>query len=229
VRLIICEKPLAPSSGDAARIAGYHREGSVKIMTNHERRYSIDYLRVKRRIEDGTFGDLLSVNARIFMGQSRPAFQMLLDDGTHLIDILDFLTGSALTLEGTAYRTTQQGGMIFIGCSAGEIPVHMEIGSGRDHIVFEIDLSFSSGRIRIGNGVFDVYRSAKSPFYDGLQSLQLTDDAAPKVTGFFSNMLRDAVRCVRDPGAEPRSTAEHGFRAVSFIDQVLASVHAYVS
>jgi predicted dehydrogenase len=228
VRLIICEKPLALSVDDAARIAEHHRQHAVKIMTNHERRYSVDYLRVKDLIEESTLGELLSVNGSIYMGQRRPASQMLLDDGTHLIDILSFLTGSTLTLESTAYRATEQGGSLFIGCSAGEVPVHMEIGSGRDHIVFEIDLSFSSGRIRIGNGLFEVYRSAQSPFYDGLQSLLHTDEAAPEVTGFFSNMLRDAVRCVRDPAAVPRSTAEHGYGAVSFIEQVLAGVGAGV-
>ena len=50
VGLIICEKPLATQSDQASRIARFHEEGAMKIMTNHERRYSEDYVSVQRSI-----------------------------------------------------------------------------------------------------------------------------------------------------------------------------------
>ena len=219
-RVIICEKPLALTGDEAALIAHYHQRGTLIIMTNHERRYSLDYLRVKQHVEVGTFGDLLCVSAKIYMGMRRSPIEMLLDDGTHLIDIVRFLTGYELERPDAVRVVTAQSEMLYIRCSAGGIPVHMDIGSGRDHIVFELDLSFSSGRIRIGNGLYEEYRSEESPFYEQHRSLVSMGAKRLRKTGYFTNMLRDAVRCVRDPQALPRSTAVDGYRAVHFIDQV---------
>jgi predicted dehydrogenase len=225
-RLVICEKPLASSEEDAAGIASYHQTGALKIMTNHERRYSTDYLSVKKSIEEGIHGDLLSIDARVYMGAARSPLEMLLDDGTHLIDLVRFLTEAEL--DGVEADLLDRGGveMLFIRCSAGGVPVRMEIGSGRDYVVFELDLSFSAGRFRIGNGLYEEYRSERSPFYEDFRSLMPTGARRPRRTGYFSNMLRDAVRCARDPQAVPRSTAVDGYLAVAFVDRVRTLVGA---
>jgi predicted dehydrogenase len=222
VSVIICEKPLAPSGDDAAVIADHHRSARVRILTNHERRYSLDYLMVKDRIDGVVLGDLLSIDSKVYMGLHRPAVEMLLDDGTHLIDIIRFLTGSELELIGVDHAGVQMEtwDMLFVRCEAGGVPVRMEIASKRDHTVFELDLSFTSGRIRIGNGIFEVHKSAKSPHYEHLYSLTSTGERGPAVTGYFANMLRDAVACARDPLKDPRSTAVDGFRAVEIIDRI---------
>jgi predicted dehydrogenase len=220
VRLVICEKPLAPESAEASQIARYHQSGRLKIMTNHERRYSADYLMVRNRIATGALGDLLSINSRVYMGERRPVLEMLLDDGTHLIDALRFLTGSELTdvqaelLDGNGAQT------LSVRCTGGPVPLWMEFGAGRDHIVFELDLSFSRGRIRIGNGLYEEYISDNSPYYEHLKSLIQTDHGCFRKTGFFSNMLRDAVACARDVNREPCSTAVDGYRSIQFIDRV---------
>jgi predicted dehydrogenase len=216
VSLIICEKPLAHVSGDAERIAAIHRSGAVRIMTNHERRYSADYVAVQDHVKSERFGKLLSIGAHIYMGRRRPLMDMFLDDGTHLIDILRFLTGSELENIQVAYGHES----LFVVCRAGEVPVAMEIGSGRDHIVFELELSFTSGRIRIGNGIYEEYESGKSPFYEGMKSLLHTGAEGPSETGYFSNMIADAVRCFRDKGAAPVSSAVDGWRSLQFIDRV---------
>jgi predicted dehydrogenase len=220
VRLIICEKPLADSSIDASRIAAYHTTGAMKIMTNHERRYSKDYLMVKRHIERRDFGSLLSINSRIYMGKNRPAFQMLLDDGTHLIDVIRYLTSSELHVVRVVRSQRACAETLLVTASAATIPVIMEIGSGRDHVVFELDMSFSSGRIRIGNGLYEEFNSGASVYYEGMNSLFKIDRERPKVTGYFAHMLEDAVRCARDFNAVPVSTAVDGYRAVEFIDVV---------
>ena len=220
VRLVICEKPLAPDSDQAMCIARCHEQGMLKIMTNHERRYSEDYLTVQDHIVTGRFGRLLSISAKVYMGERRPVLEMMLDDGTHLIDTLRFLTSSELTnihaelLPGNAAQT------LFVRCCANEVPISMDFGSGRDHIVFELDLSFSAGRIRIGNGLYEEYVSSESPYYEHMKSLLPTGDPGFDQTGYFSNMLRDAVACVRHTDVEPRGTAVDGLRSIQFIDRV---------
>lgn len=227
VRLVICEKPLAPKAAEAAQIARYHQGGRVKIMTNHERRYSADYLRVRDHIVSHTFGELLSIGSRVYMGERRPVLEMILDDGTHLIDILRFLTGSELTDVHAELLEGDRGDTLFVRCNGGAVPLWMEFGAGRDHIVFELDLSFSEGRIRIGNGLYEEYMSDNSPYYEHMKSLIPTGAEGPRQTGYFSNMLRDAVACAIDVNREPRSTAVDGYRSIQFIDRVRELVGMY--
>ncbi len=220
VKVIICEKPLAENAQDGLKIAGIHNSGMVKILINHERRYSKDYKIVKKHIDEKDFGDLLSIYSKLYMGRSRPVNDILLNDGTHLVDTIQFLTSSKLEKVKTEkFFTSNKESLLIIG-RAGEIPVVLEIGSGRNHIHFELDLSFSSGRIRIGNGLYEEYSSGKSPYYEEMNSLLKADVARPKITGYFTNMLADAVQCVRDKSRIPLSSAEDGYTVLSFIDSV---------
>jgi hypothetical protein len=107
-----------------------------------------------------------------------------------------------------------------VRCCANEVPISIDFGSGRDHVVFELDLSFSAGRIRIGNGLYEEYMSCESPYYEHMKSLLPTGEPGFEMTGYFSNMLRDAVACVRDADREPRGTAVDGYRSIQFIDRV---------
>ena len=220
VKLFVCEKPLVENSRVASRVAKWQRRGRIKILLNHERRYSRDYLRVKRKINDGSFGQILSVASSLYMGGSAAVNDVLLHDGTHLIDIIQFLTGSELRLLSVQHFREGKAGTIVITASSGSVPVTLEIGSGRHYILFELDINFTRGRIRIGNGLYEEYASGRSPFYEKMRSLSRTGGHRPRVTGYFRNMLKDAVRCVRDGRCTPLSSAEEGLSVLRFIDAV---------
>jgi predicted dehydrogenase len=234
VKVIVCEKPLAETKADAERIARSHREGTIRILTNHERRYSLDYVNARRHVARGTYGRLLSVSGRLFMGQGGDVFATLLEDGTHLVDIVQFLAGGRLEtasakLEGSGRAKTlsilarsRVGGKRRGG--DGPVPVYLEVGTGRDHVVFELDLGFSSGRIRIGNGLYEEYASGQSPYYEGMKSLLKGKARRPRVTGYFSRMLEDAVECARDRGRTPVSSALDGLSAFLFVETVKRSI-----
>jgi hypothetical protein len=98
--------------------------------------------------------------------------------------------------------------------------VGIEIGTGRSYVDFELDLSCAEGRIRIGNGLYEEYVSRPSPYYEQMRSLLRTPARRPRRTGYFANMLRDAVRCVREDGHRPRSDVHDGWAAMIFIDKV---------
>ena len=98
-KLIICEKPLAHNLEDAKQILNIYKNNKVKILVNHERRYSKDYINVKNHIEAKTYGELLSISAKVYMGQGSPAKDILLHDGTHLIDTVHFITDKKLKIK----------------------------------------------------------------------------------------------------------------------------------
>jgi len=96
----------------------------------------------------------------------------------------------------------------------------MEIGAGRDYLAFEIELSCEKGRLNIGNGIFDVWESVPSPYAEKFRSLKRTDEVFSGPTGFFANMVKDAVACVREPGRQPRSSAADGLRVIEYLNSV---------
>jgi predicted dehydrogenase len=249
VPVVICEKPLAGNLREARKISrlGQGVTGPV-IITNHERRYSEDYIRAKAVLDEEKLGRLLSVRAVLYMGETRRLLDVFWHDGTHLADAVMFLSGSTLkhrrrrgakltAKTGTAWlegelvparrekpaqkvpAVTETGAGRDQGDSS-PIPVVIEIGAGRDHLVFEIEFSCERGRLRIGNGVFEVWESVPSPYAEKFRSLKLTGETFTGPTGYFANMVKDAVACVQDPRRQPRSSAADGLRVIGYLHSV---------
>ncbi|MCL2600590.1 MAG: Gfo/Idh/MocA family oxidoreductase [Treponema sp.] len=231
VPAVICEKPLADNIGEARKIAGLSakaRSGNgTVIITNHERRYSEDYIRARAILEGEKLGRLLSVCAVLYMGKAKRLLDVFWHDGTHLADAVMFLTGSTLrhrrcrgarltATSGTAWLEGELRG------ATDTVPVVMEVGAGRDHLVFEMEFSCEKGRLGIGNGVFGVWESAPSPYAENFRSLKRTDDVFTGPTGYFANMVKDAVACIKAPGRQPVSGAADGLRVIEYLNSVKA-------
>ena len=237
VPVLICEKPLADTISRARKIAALAKNG-LTIITNHERRYSGDYILAKNVLEasihgggdsgGGRLGRLLSIRAVLYMGKTKRLLDVFWHDGTHLADAIMFLTGMALRHKrrwgaklsaraGTAWLEGE------LRCkNPAPIPVLIEIGAGRDHLVFEIEFSCERGRLRIGNGVFEIWESAPSPYAEQFRSLKQSGETFEGPTGYFANMLADAVACAREPGRCPRSSAADGLRVIEYLHSVRA-------
>jgi predicted dehydrogenase len=240
IPVVICEKPLADKLKQARKIARLGQfsaninHGPV-IVTNHERRYSADYIRTKTILSEEKLGKLLSVRAVLYMGKNKRLLDVLWHDGTHLVDAIMFLAnlelkhrrrwGAKLSAStGTAWLE----GELYRGKSVKPTPVIIEIGAGRDHLVFEMEFSCEKGRLRIGNGIFEVYESAPSPYAEKFRSLKRTDETFTGPTGYFANMVQDAVDCAKaaidsqEPGKIPRSNAADGLKVIEYLNSVKA-------
>jgi len=242
VPVVVCEKPLADTIGNARKIAQLVKQGEFTIITNHERRYSQDYIRAKEILEKGNLGRIVAVRAALYMGLNRRLIDQFWHDGTHLADVIMFLTDSVLKhsrtfgaklnsragtawLEGELQQHNHKSSFVSsvppcLCVRSSGIPVLMEIGAGRDHLVFEIEFSCEKGRLRIGNGVFEVYESNPSPYAEKFNSLKNTGETFAGATGYFANMLKDAVACVKDPQKAPVSAAADGLRVIEYLNSV---------
>lgn len=219
VPVAVCEKPLADTLEDARKIARLHEDGKITILTNHERRYSADYIQARSRVRSGCLGELLSVTAKLYFGKTRRLESQLLHDGTHLADAICFLAGGYLEKPRVYGNLGKKAGTAFIGArvKGSGIPVLIESGAQRDYLAFEIDLAFGSGRLRIGNGLYEEYESRVSPYYEGFRSLIKKETKPFGETGYFVSMMKDAAACVRDPERIPVSGAADGYEALRFI------------
>jgi len=227
VPVVICEKPLADNVNEARKIAKLAEKGKTVIITNHERRYSQDYINAKAILDDDKLGLLLAVRACLYMGKTRRLIDQLWHDGTHLADAIMFLTSSKLkhkqlwgaklnSKSGTAWLE----GELKKYKTLPPVSVLMEIGAGRDHLVFEIEFSCERGRLRIGNGVYEVCESVPSPYAEKFRSLKNTGERFNGQTGYFANMLKDAVLCVKNSMHNPRSCAQDGLRVIEYLNSV---------
>jgi len=227
IPVVVCEKPLAPNLAEARSIAGLVGPGFT-VITNHERRYSADWIRAKAILAGGELGRLLSVHATLYMGREKPLLDVLWHDGTHLADAVMFLTDSTLRHRkrwGAKLRSTS-GTAWLEGYLEGDrngkprIPVVLEAGAGRDHLVFQVQCSCERGRLDIGNGIFRVWESRPSPYAEHFRSLAPTPETFSGPTGFFATMLADAIACVRNPALVPKSSAADGLRVVKYLSSL---------
>ena len=85
VRAIYCEKPIATTVVDAARMVDVTREAGCLLAINHNRRFNPVYRRLRARLDSGVLGRLTSAGLRWGTGR-------LGNVGTHLIDALCMLT-----------------------------------------------------------------------------------------------------------------------------------------
>jgi predicted dehydrogenase len=223
VPVIICEKPLADNLKDARNITKL----SPIILTNHERRYSLDYVYAKSILDKEKLGSIISVRAVLYMGKSRRLVDVFWHDGTHLADILMYLTSSTLIHKKSwGVKLTEKSGTAWLEGSLQkekklkELPVVFEIGAGRDHLVFEMEFSCEKGRLRIGNGIFEIWESVQCPYAEKFRSLENTGETFSGPTGYFANMVKDAVACVRDPRRKPVSSAIDGLKVIEYLNSV---------
>ena len=217
VPVVILEKPVSDSLRKAVK-AGKNL-GNTRVIVNHERRYSRDYQMVKEHIRKETYGPLESVSGKLYMGMKRPVRSILIHDGTHMMDIISFLTGEPLK-KLKIHRVGTGDHTVYASARCSGTAVMCEFGNSRDHLVFELELSFTKGRIRIGNGIYEEYESRESTFYEKMRSLYPADYSGPVKTGYFERMLEDAVKVFDDPATRPLSSYQDGLESLKLIEQI---------
>jgi predicted dehydrogenase len=223
VPLIICEKPLCSKAEEAREALAACREYGATLMVNHERRYSRDYVHARELVRERRYGALLSIQARLYMGRDRRPAEILLEDGTHMVDVIRFLTGEEIETRCTEGNPHEETGTLQVLFRCGEAAGFWEVSGRHQALVFEIELGFELGRLRIGNGILELWESAPSRHYAGFDSLRQVRVPRFRTTGYFAGMLADAVEVARNPDRAPVSAGEDGLRALEVIEQMLAT------
>jgi len=241
VSVAVCEKPLADTLGKAKKIAALHESGKIVIITNHERRYAADYARARAILTEGKrLGPITGVRGKLYVGKTRRLLDVLWHDGTHLADAAMFLTGAVLKHRKTLAESglKARGGTAYLlgrldhpsVPAIQPLPFLLELGAGRDHLVFELEFSCERGKLVIGNGIYEVWESRESPYAEGFRSLVKCDDEFTGPTGYFSNMAANALECALQKCAAQQpdksaviSGAADGLRVIRYLN----SIHAW--
>lgn len=99
---VICEKPVALSSGELEEMIAAAEQNGVLFSVHHNRRWDEDYLAAKKLYEENTLGRVFNIESRVhgsrgipgdWRNQKEKGGGMVLDWGVHLFDQLLMLTG----------------------------------------------------------------------------------------------------------------------------------------
>ena len=212
--MIVLEKPVAPEIKDAYKIKRTARKYGVPVLVNHERRFSRDYILLKKLIGENKLGEPVNIACSLYT-PSR-ALKALVRDGTHLFDAAAYLMGSRPVIRLVS------GSIAGLSCMgrAGGVNAIFNIGYRTGHFTFEIDIIFKNGRARIGNGLFEVSASKESPYYEGFCSLMKDNSYGSfRKTGCFSGMAANCVDFL-DGKAPIGSTLEDGIGSLLTIEEI---------
>lgn len=229
VPVIVLEKPVGSTLAEAhsalEAVERAEKAGTSRVVVNHERRFAADYRRAREYIRSGELGELLSANGILHMGMTKPPAQVLWHDGTHLVDVLSFLIGPWDVTGSIGDPESTTDGFLVLGKGTGPVSVTIDASPGRDHLAFELDLGLSRGRIRVGNGIWEIWRSEPSRYYENFRSLALIEGKPGRgfgKTGYFSGMMAHAVALFRNPALPGESTFTDGLRALELLDAAIS-------
>lgn len=238
-KLIILEKPVALNVEEGLKILESAEKNKVPVLVNHERRFAEDYKIAKKYINK--IGELLSINARLDSGltvydstKEDNGEYSLLHDGTHLVDIVLFLLEDDYSSEDSKILYNMNLSKVMYDKENNQkvryINVNFEsykckdvniVISGKSRFFgFELDITGTEGRIKIGNGIFEFYSRRESKLYTGFYSLELNKKIRkPKKTKYFSNMVKNAVNFL-DGKEELKSTLNTGLNTLRILEDI---------
>ncbi len=193
VKGIFCEKAMATSLKEADSMIRACKKAGTRLLVNHTRRWDHQYLGAKEIIDRGDLGTIQTITGT-FSGN-------LLHTGVHMFDAFDFFCGPVRSVAGTIHRHAEEhdesSGYQFKKDLEAEIGeeiededgvAHLEFkngvigtvyGLGKKYFVFEIDVQGTEGRLRIGNGLFEFWKTAESKHYSNFKELALVSKIVP--------------------------------------------------
>ncbi len=204
---VICEKPMAVTYARAKSMVAAARRSGTMLIINHSRRWSPEYRTIRRAVREKRYGELRHIQGCVLTSFGRRPLESddskrdrlkkqirepnwhaelaksgggpLLHDGTHLIDIVLYITGlQPAWVEGRIERSRAApierravGRMSFRGTP--DLEFHFEAGGARQYFHFEVELWFDAGRITVGNGIRNAETSVNSRRYSGFEDLSV--------------------------------------------------------
>ncbi len=121
---VLVEKPICNTIADARELIAAAKKNNVLLLVGHVERYNPAVIKLKEMIEEGIFGDLISINAKRVGGypsQIRDS-DVIIDVAIHDIDLFNFLYGS------TPDAVFSNKGIAFGGGKADYVDILMNYG-----------------------------------------------------------------------------------------------------
>ena len=229
---VLCEKPLAIASADARRMLHAAAAADVPFTMASKFRYTEDVGRARTRIAEGCIGDVIlfevAFAAPVSMAErwnAEPRVSgggVLIDNGTHAVDIIRYLAGpiaEVLACEGRRVQplAVEDTAQMFVRTATGAIghvDLSWSLDKGQAHY---LQISGSEGIVRVGWQQSDLRRN------DG--SSEIFGQGYDKVAA-FRHQIEDFASCVQQ-GTELRISPEDALSSVEVIEAAYRSIETH--
>lgn len=146
-KLVFCEKPLTGKFTKSQEIMHLYEANEILLAVNYTRRWDPELIQLRKDIASGIWGDIRSVIGIYSKG--------ILNNGSHLIDLLIFLFGSISVVHvgKRTYDNSPEDPTIsgLLKTSSG-IEIHLVAGNTKDYANFELQIVTSVGIVAMENG-----------------------------------------------------------------------------
>lgn len=212
-RLVFCEKPVTPDVALTAALVHECAEAGILLAVNHTRRWAPDVVALRDDLRAGKWGELRSIAGTYNKG--------LLNNGSHLIDLVQFLAGSVTPVSASSpvHDFWPDDPTVAALLDAQGVPFHMIPAHAGDYSVFELQLNMARGILVMENGgmAWRIRTSTPSPDFAGYRTLAPSFQAEgsyPLAMGLAVSNIHAAL----ETGAPLASTGESALQAQKACD-----------
>lgn len=194
-KLIFCEKPVTKSVDETKNLVEMCRDAQVPLAVNHTRRWDPDVVQLRADLLSGKWGRLRSVTALYGKG--------ILNNGSHLIDLLNFLIGPLEILQVGRpifdHFPDDPSVPAYLEGAQGQIPVQLSCAHATDYSAFEVQFVFSQGVLTMEDGgmLWRERRVTESKVFKGYNVLEAGSQRIgeyPRATLGAVNNIFQAIR-----------------------------------
>ncbi|MGB3307712.1 MAG: Gfo/Idh/MocA family oxidoreductase [Thermomicrobiales bacterium] len=212
VRAIHCEKPMAPTWGEARRMVEACARNNVQLTFNHQRRFGPEFRQARELLRSGAIGDLVRLE-----GQCGNLF----DWGTHWFDMFFFYNGETPATSVLAQVEPTGGNTVFGVTMEGQAISQIRFENG---VIGLLSTSAEQGwplltRIVGTDGMIEAaLRTAPLRIFtadsNGWQTIELEGDST--LQGTVAAGVMDLVESLKE-GREPELSSNKVIKATELI------------
>ncbi|AOP34900.1 NAD-binding oxidoreductase [Leptospira tipperaryensis] len=230
-RHLLVEKPVCHSLPLAKKLAKLCKETGTDLRVNHERRYHPLYRRVRKWIQEETFGPVRTIRASVLTSARNPGRAILdqtgplFHDGTHAVDLLTWYLGVPdrihSVLRSYPHSPVEEQAVALLTYPKGET-VFLEAGGMRKYFQFELDIQTESARFLVGNDEVRFWKSKPSRKYKGFNSLTPVSISEKSSAGSnpFLNLYESLFRHLRGKPSQITGDMEENLQILSILDTI---------
>jgi predicted dehydrogenase len=220
VRAVFAEKPLGGDANTARACVARYRAAGKPLAVAYLRRWDRTMAALRAEIVAGAWGAFRA--ASVFYGRG------IVNNGSHAIDLLNFLVGQKLRLaaatgirhDGVAGDPTVDA---VLATQSGQC-IHLVALDGRDCATFELTLAFEGGLVAIEEGGLYVSRRRVGPsrHFAGVDVPQASKREASHYGAAFVAALDDLADCLAN-GGTPASDGDSALDAIELACTIRAA------
>ena len=209
LKAIICEKPIALDPETAKTALRLYEHSDIPIFVNYSRRFMDGFRTVRSVMRD--YGGFLS--GMCYYGKG------LIHNGSHMINLLDYLLGLddyevVFTGRSTCDFTSDDPSISFV-LSDGERSIGFDFIPCDILTVFQTELFFERGKIVYNDSTetIELYGLGESEFFAGYTNYVKTETISTGRYSALTNLYNEVVSCI-DGGTTPSSDAASAYRTL---------------